>query len=128
MEVVVFVLMLSVIGAVAAPRTNQVSESDERQTRQTLAVVRNAIRIYHHTTNEYPPIGTKDEFSKAMSPYLSAIIPNPSALPGKSATVIAADSNQVDDSSLANSDAGWIYDRKSGSFKLNTNDSEKSGW
>ena len=128
-ELVVVILILGVIAAIAAPRMfDTADDAANHSTRQTLAVIRNAIEIYRVRNQAYPPIGSGTEFQDALRPFLNAPIPVPSCLSGKTAGVIADTSSGLDAVADEDQSAGWVYKASSGSFKLNSTDAEYSAW
>lgn len=128
-ELVVVILILGVIAAVAAPRMfDTADDAANHSTRQSLAVIRNAIEIYRVKNQAYPPIGSGTEFQDALRTYLNAPIPIPSCLNGKTAAVLADTSTGLEATPSGDSDAGWVYKASSGSFKLNSTATPYTTW
>lgn len=128
-ELVVVILILGVIAAIAAPRMfDTADDAANHSTRQTLAVIRNAIEIYRVKNQAYPPIGSGTEFQDALRTYLNAPLPVPSCLTGKTAAVLADTSTGLDATPDNDSAAGWVYKQSSGSFRLNTTETAYSAW
>lgn len=128
-ELVVVILILGVIAAVAAPRMfDTADDAANHSTRQSLAVIRNAIEIYRVKNQAYPPIGDGTEFQDALRVYLNAPIPVPSCLTGKTAAVLADTSTGLEAAPSGDSAAGWVYKQSSGSFKLNSTDTPYITW
>lgn len=58
-ELVIVVLVLGIIAAVAAPGLRDVTtDAREKDTRQSLTTIRNAIELYRATSGSYPPAST----------------------------------------------------------------------
>ncbi|TWT98703.1 type II secretion system protein [Neorhodopirellula pilleata] len=128
-ELVVVILILGVIAAVAAPRMfDTADDAADNSTRQTLAVIRNAIEIYRVKHSTYPPITNSAEFKDALRPYLNAPIPAPACLPNANSDVVEDDSAGFEAVPNDEDPASWVYKPATGSFKLNSNDATHLTW
>jgi len=128
-ELVVVILILGVIAAVAAPRMfDTADDAANNSTRQTLAVIRNAIEIYRVKHSAYPPITTSDAFKEALRPYLNASIPAPPCLANANSNVVEDDSTGFEAVPNTEDNASWVYKPATGSFKLNSTDATHLTW
>lgn len=128
-ELVVVILILGVIAAIAAPRMfDTADDAADNSTRQTLAVIRNAIEIYRVKHSAYPPITTSAEFKEALRPYLNAPVPAPSCLPNANSDVVQDETAGFDAVPDTDDPASWVYKPATGSFKLNSTDATHLSW
>lgn len=131
-ELVVVILILGVIAAIAAPRMfNTTDQAKSHSTRQTLAVIRNAIEIYRANNSDYPPSTDTATFVAAIRPYLNGPIPKPEVPAGKTAAILmdaTALAAGYDAAADDDEDAGWVYKQATGSFRVNATTGEPSTW
>lgn len=128
-ELVVVILILGVIAAVAAPRMfDTADDAADNSSRQTLAVIRNAIEIYRVKNSDYPPITNSAAFKDAIRPFLNAPVPAPACLANANSDVVADTSVGFDAAPVASNPASWVYKQSTGSFKLNSSDADHLSW
>lgn len=110
---------------------NTTDQAKSSSTRQTLAVIRNAIEIYRANNPDYPPNTDTATFAAAIRPYLNGPIPAPSVPAGKNANILmdvtdvvaGYDATPDDDES-----AGWVYKKATGAFRVNASTGDPSTW
>lgn len=112
-ELVVVVLILGIIAAVAAPKMfDTATDARTNSTRQSLAVVRDAIELYRAQNAAYPPAAT---LATSLESYIRG--PFPSAQIGNTnANVFASSANPV---VVGGSGEGWAYNQSTGEFVVN---------
>ena len=113
-ELVVVVLILGIIGAVAAPKMfNTLSTAKTNSARQSLQIVRSAIEMYksQDPNNAYPPAAT---LPTALQPYLKG--PFPVCPINNATTVFASTANPL---VVSGTSDGWVYNQTTGDFAIN---------
>jgi general secretion pathway protein G len=114
-ELVVVVLILGIIGAVAAPKMmNTMATAKTNAAKQNVQIIRSAIEMYkaQDANNAYPPAAT---LATALQPYLKG--PFPACPIGQqTATVFASAANPL--VTTATTD-GWLYNQTTGDFAIN---------
>jgi general secretion pathway protein G len=114
-ELVVVVLILGIIGAVAAPKMmNTMATAKTNAAKQNVQIIRSAIEMYkaQDPNNAYPPAAT---LATALQPYLKG--PFPACPIGQqTATVFASSANPL--VTTATTD-GWLYNQTTGDFAIN---------
>ena len=112
-ELVVVVLIMGIIAAVALPKmTASTSTAKNNSTKQSLAIVRDAIELYKADNGAYPTFTDSATFQTAMKPYLKG--PFPTCQVGNlNADVIAGVNPAISGTT------GWAYDAASGDFYVN---------
>jgi len=118
-ELVVVVLILGIIGAVAAPKMlNTMASARTNSAKQSLAIVRSAIEAYRaqDPNNAYPPANATTPLATSLTPYLKGPFPT---------SPLSNNNNTVTDSSasplvyISGNSAGWLYNSTTGDFGLN---------
>jgi len=114
-ELVVVVLILGIIGAIAAPKMlTTMSTARTNSARENVKIIRQAIEMYktQDPNNAYPPAAT---LATALQPYLKG--PFPACPIGQqTATVYASSDNPL--VTTATTD-GWLYNQTTGDFAIN---------
>jgi general secretion pathway protein G len=114
-ELVVVVLILGIIGAVAAPKMfNTMATAKTNAAKQNLQILRSAIEMYksQDPNNNYPPAAT---LATALQPYLKG--PFPTCPIGQmTATVYASSASPLVTSATTD---GWLYNQTTGDFAIN---------
>jgi len=117
-ELVVVVLILGILAAVAAPRMfDTANNARESTTRQSLAVVRDAIQLYKSQTNAYPSAAAT--LPTDLKAYLSGPFPR-SQVGNQNANVREASSTA--EITAASGTEGWAYYPATGEFIVNHSD------
>jgi len=114
-ELVVVVLILGIIGAVAAPRMlNTLSTARTNAARENVQLIREAIDLYRSNdpNNSYPPAAT---FTAALQPYLKTPFPV-CPIGQQTATVFASTANPL---AVSGTTDGWLYNETTGDFAIN---------
>lgn len=115
-ELVVVVLILGILAAVAAPRMfDTATEARENSTRQSLAVVRDAIQLHRAQTGVYPDSST---LATDLEPYLSGQFPAVQIGDNTNADVGDA-SSQSPITTEVSGGAGWAYNSSTGEIRIN---------
>lgn len=118
-ELVVVVLILGIIGAVAAPKMlNTMASARTNAAKQSLAIVRSAIEAYRtqDPNYAYPPANATTPLATSLAPYLKGPFPT---------SPLSNNNNTVTDSTasplvyVSGNSAGWIYNSTTGDFGLN---------
>jgi general secretion pathway protein G len=113
-ELVVVVLILGILAAVAAPRLfDTANNARESGSKQSLAVVRDAIELYKSQNGSFPPAAT---LSTALKPYIKGQFPAVQVGANKNANVAVATSPIT---TPVAGGAGWAYDAASGEIVIN---------
>lgn len=114
-ELVVVVLILGILAAVAAPRLFDTA-NDARQsgTRQSLAVMRDAVELYKSQNGAFPPAAT---LATALRPYLKGPFPAVQVGANQNANVAASTQNPI--ASPEAGGAGWAYNQTTGELVVN---------
>jgi general secretion pathway protein G len=114
-ELVVVVLIIGILAAVAAPRMfDTATDARENATKQSLAVLRNAIEMYKTKNDSYPPAGSVENALKA---FLKGPFPKAEIGANKNATVATASASPI--AAAESAPAGWVYDQALGEIKIN---------
>ncbi len=113
-ELVVVVLIIGILAAVAAPKMfDSASDARESGTRQSLAVVRDAIELYKAQNGSYPSAAS---LAEELRPLLKGPFPRVQVGGNQNQDVAAtADSPIV----TANGNEGWIYNESTGEIAVN---------
>lgn len=118
-ELVVVVLILGIIGAIAAPKMlNTMASAKTNAAKQNVAIIRSAIEAYRtqDPNNAYPPTNAATPLATSLMPYLKGPFP---------ASPLSNNNNTVADSSasplvyISGNTAGWLYNSTTGDFGLN---------
>lgn len=114
-ELVVVILILGIIGAVAAPKMlNTMATARTNAARENVQLIREAIDMYksHDSNSKYPPAAT---FTTALQPYLKGQFPV-CPIGQQTASVFASTANPLVVSGTAD---GWLYNETTGDFAIN---------
>jgi general secretion pathway protein G len=120
-ELVVVIMILGILAGVAAPKFFATSKSaNENGTKQSLAIVRDAIELYASANGGNLPActGTGDDFILLLTPYIRGSFPKCMVGPG---------ANQDDDitpvtgvpAGVVGDGTGWKYSTTTGTFIVN---------
>jgi len=125
-ELVVVILILGILGGVAAPKFRCVSvTATEECLRRNLSAIRNAIDYFEvESGGELPGSAkTNAEFKAELAPYLRSAFPDcPFDKNGKKADEVKI-RNQGDPLvDHVGGNEGWLYDNTTGEFIANTDD------
>lgn len=130
-EIVVVVLILGILGAVAAPKMVAVnSKAEENALRQSLAVIRDAIQYYAAEHDGVLPGKAKDDstFKAELTPYLRKVFPkNPFDDNGNKADIVKFRHQGDPLVDHVGADPGWLYDNTTGEFIANTDTLSSDG-
>jgi general secretion pathway protein G len=114
-ELVVVVLILGIIGAIAAPKMfNTMASARTSAAKEDVQIVRQAIEMYksQDPNNAYPPAAT---LATALQPYLKGPFPV-CPIGQQTATVFASTASPL--VTTATTD-GWLYNQTTGDFAIN---------
>lgn len=115
-ELVVVVLIIGIIAAVGAPRMfDTAGDARESSTRQSLAVIRDAIELYKAQNGSYPPAAT---LSTALKTFLKGPFPKVQAGANKNSTVVAS-TQAPSITAPETGTAGWAYNETTGEIVVN---------
>ena len=119
-ELVVVVLLIGIIASVAAPKMFDIAtDARENTTKQSLAVIRDAIEIYYSQNSEYPgQTGGQTDFKNDLSQVLRE--PFPTCSVGNKNNNVWVQSNGTP--LLPSGGQGWAYDKVTGEFIINHSD------
>jgi general secretion pathway protein G len=126
-ELVVVILILGILAGVAAPKLfNTSSQATDNGLKQTLAIVRDAIEMYHANNAALPTCtGDGTDFQNLVKPYIRGPFPKCSvgAVKDDKITADAA----VGITGAASPTTGWKYSPLTGEFIANTQTTDKNG-
>ena len=114
-ELVVVVLILGIIGAVAAPKMlNTLATARSNTARESVQLIRQAIEMYktQDPNNAYPPAAT---FTTVLQPFLKGPFPV-CPIGQQTATVYASTDNPLVVTATTD---GWLYNQTTGDFAIN---------
>jgi general secretion pathway protein G len=112
-ELVVVVMILGILAAVAAPRMfRSTTDAKKSSTRQSLAVIRNAIELYEADNGAYPPAAT---LPTSVKKYLSGPFPT-CQVGNNNANVFASTADPI---VVGGAGQGWAYNQTTGDFVVN---------
>lgn len=119
-ELVVVVLILGIIAAIAAPKMfDTASNAKDNSTRQSLAVVRDAIEMYRAQNTAYP---TGAALAINLKPYLRG--PFPTCQVGNTSAAVFV--TATDPIVVGGTGEGWAYNETTSEFVVNHADG--FGW
>ena len=116
-ELVVVVLILGIIGAVAAPKMfNTMVTAKQNSAKQSVQIVRAAIEMYksQQPTNSYPPDAAS--LGTVLIPYLKGPFPICSMTNQNSTVFLSATAPLT---VVGATTEGWIYNPTTGDFGIN---------
>jgi general secretion pathway protein G len=114
-ELVVVILILGILAAVAAPRMfDTATTARENGTKQSLAVLRDAIELYKAENASYPPAAT---LAAALKPYIKGPFPSVQVGANKNANVVASTQDPIATAEAGG--AGWVYNATTGAISVN---------
>ena len=114
-ELVIVVLILGIIGAIAAPKMlNTMATARTNAARENVQLVRQAIDMYqaHDPNNNFPPAAT---LTTALQPYLKGQFPV-CPIGQETATVFASTASPL---VVSGTSDGWLYNQTTGDFAIN---------
>jgi general secretion pathway protein G len=114
-ELVVVVLILGIIGAIAAPKMlNTMATARTNAARENVQLVRQAIEMFktQDPNNAYPPAAT---LATVLQPYLKGPFPV-CPIGNQTATVFASTASPLVVSATTD---GWLYNQTTGDFAIN---------
>jgi general secretion pathway protein G len=115
-ELAVVVLIMGILAAVAAPKMfDTFSAARENATKQSLAVLRDAIELYKAQNSEYPKRAT---IATDLASYLKGPFPAPEVGTNKTKTVAAASASPISAAVTTGTD-GWVYNETTGELRIN---------
>lgn len=121
-ELVVVVLILGILAAVAAPRMfDTAGNARDSSTRQSLAVVRDAIQLYRSQNTAYPASATS--LPTDIGDYLAGSFP---ACQVGNANANIREATSASEITTASGTEGWAYYPATGEFVVN--DSTAISW
>ena len=124
-DMVIVILVSGIVVAVVAPRLfDRSSETEERITRQQLAVLRQAIEIHVNRSGDYP---AADALPTALAPILDGPFPAPAGGSVRGDHRVHYDLSQDLERSVQpdpGQPGGWAYKPANGSLKLNVEASQ----
>ena len=116
-ELAVVVLIMGILAAVAAPKMfDTFSAARENATRQSLAVVRDAIELYKAQNDSYPAAAT---LQTDLAPYLKGPFPTAAVGTNTTATVAATTESPVITTPITTGTDGWVYNEATGELRIN---------
>ncbi len=116
-ELVIVVLIIGILAAIAAPKLFDTStEARQNGTRQSLAVLRDAIQLYKARNGAFPgEAGTEVDLKNDLKTYIQGSFPR--AEVGNTGDTVRI---QATGAALSASGAqSWAYDNQSGEFIVN---------
>ncbi|HET6424049.1 MAG TPA: prepilin-type N-terminal cleavage/methylation domain-containing protein [Planctomycetaceae bacterium] len=114
-ELAIVVLVIGILAAVAAPKmVNTASTARSNGTKQSLAVIRDALEMYKAQNGNYPTAAT---LTTALQPMLSG--PFPTAQVGTNQNASIAPSTQSPIATVEAGAFGWVYNQTTGEFRVN---------
>ncbi len=120
-ELVVVVLVLGIIAAVAAPKMfDTAGNARDNATKQSLAVVRDAIELYRAQNGSYPgDSGTQADLQTDLQPLLKGPFPKStlSGAAGDRSVTVETDGGPL--SADVDGASDWVYDKTTGEFLIN---------
>jgi general secretion pathway protein G len=115
-ELVVVVLIIGILAAVAAPRMfDTASDARMNATKQSLAVIRDALELYKTQNDDYPKANT---LATDLRQFLKGPFPKSEIGSFKNADVVASSDDPIT-TPIAAGSAGWIYNESTGEIKIN---------
>ena len=116
-ELAVVVLIMGILAAVAAPKMfDTFSAARENSTRQSMAVVRDAIELYKAQNDAYPGAAT---LASDLAPYLKGPFPAATVGANTTATVAATTESPTITTPITTGTDGWIYNESTGELRIN---------
>ncbi len=121
-ELAIVVLVIGILAAVAAPKmVNTASTARSNGTKQSLAVVRDALEMYKSQNGNYPSAAT---IATALAPMLSGPFPTAQVGTNQNASVVASTQSPI--TTIEAGAFGWAYNATTGEFRVN--DTSSIGW
>lgn len=114
-ELVVVILILGILAAVAAPRLfDTANDARDSGSKQSLAVVRDAVELYKSQNGSFPPAAT---LGTALKPFIKGQFPAVQVGANKNATVVASTQDPIVTPEAGG--AGWAYNQTTGELVIN---------
>ena len=131
-ELVVVILILGVIAAIAAPRMfDTAGDARSASTRQSLAVLRNALEIFNVQQGRYPVTTSSVDFIAELEPLLNGPFPAPAAPVDRGTAVIFVTAGGVESggnpSGSTAAAPGWRFNTSTQRFSVNST-GEEGNW
>jgi general secretion pathway protein G len=115
-ELVVVVLVLGILAAVAAPKLfDTAGDARDSGTRQSIAVIRDAMELHRAREGGYPAAAT---FAADLADYLRGPFPAPE-VGGNAGDNNVAPTGQDPITAASGGTEGWIYNAATGEFRIN---------
>ena len=115
-ELVVVILILGILAGVAAPKMfNTSAKARDNGLKQSLAIVRDAIELFHSQTGALP-VGPEGTFKSSLKNYLRGPFPRNPVTEDEVVKVITAATTTADNTS------DWLYNSQTGEFIANSTD------
>ncbi len=113
-ELVVVILIIGILSAVAVPKLfNTATKARESGTRQSLAVLRDAIELYRSQNEVYP---TAASLKSDLTAFLKGPFPSCQVGANQNDTVVVSASNPL---TVTAGGAGWVYNETTGDIAIN---------
>jgi general secretion pathway protein G len=126
-ELVVVILILGILAGVAAPKLfNTSSQATDNGLKQTLAIVRDAIEMYHANNGSLPTCATDGvaDFQVMVKPYIRGPFPKCPVGSVKDEKITPESAAGITGS--AGATTGWKYSPLTGEFIANTTATDKN--
>ncbi len=121
-ELVVVIMILGILGAVAAPRFMSTSAgAADSGLKQSLSVIRSAIEMYAAENGGAYPSGP--EFKEQIGPYLRGSRFPRCPVGNRNDEVAISDANPL---AVVGGTASWVYNATTGEFICNSDDESQS--
>ena len=117
-ELVVVVLIIGILAAVAAPKMfDTAKEARENGTKQSLAVIRDALELYkaRSSNGQYPALAS---LKTDLAPYIKGEFPKVQ-ISNPASNAIEAAATAPPYAATVGTAGGWMYHAASGSFHVN---------
>jgi len=112
-ELVVVILVLGILAAMAAPKLMDITQDARMNTtRQSLAIIRDAIELYRMETGAYPSAPT---VAANMTSFIHGEFPAPEIGPNAGNQNIKAFTGTL----TVGGTEGWAFDAAAGNFRVN---------
>lgn len=114
-ELAIVVLVIGILAAVAAPKmVSTANTARTNGTKQSLAVIRDALEMYKSQNGSYP---TSANIATALQPMLSGPFPVAQVGTNQNASVVASTQSPI--TAPESGAFGWVYNQTTGEFRVN---------